>query len=70
LGKKIFILVLGVYRTFLSPFLPGSCRFIPSCSKYAEDAIARWGVMKGLELTVRRLLHCHPGHPGGYDPAP
>ena len=70
LGKRIFILVVSGYRTYLSPFLPRSCRFFPSCSAYAEQAIERRGLWRGLRLTLRRLLHCHPGHPGGYDPVP
>jgi putative membrane protein insertion efficiency factor len=70
LAKKILIFIVGGYRIFLSPFLPSSCRFFPSCSAYAEEAIARRGMRKGLRLTLRRLLHCRPGHPGGYDPVP
>jgi putative membrane protein insertion efficiency factor len=69
-GKSIFILVVSGYRTFLSPFLPRSCRFFPSCSDYAEQAIERCGVKRGLRLTLKRLLHCHPNNPGGYDPVP
>ncbi|HEY2986883.1 MAG TPA: membrane protein insertion efficiency factor YidD [Candidatus Binatia bacterium] len=70
MGKRIFILVVSGYRAFLSPLLPRSCRFFPSCSAYAEEAIARRGFGTGLWLTARRLLRCRPGHPGGYDPVP
>ena len=70
LGTRVFILVIAAYRTFLSPLLPRACRFFPNCSAYAEEAIARRGIVKGLELTARRLLHCRPGHPGGFDPVP
>jgi len=70
LGKKILIFIVGGYRIFLSPLLPSSCRFFPSCSAYAEEAIERRGVWRGLRLAFRRLLHCRPGHPGGYDPVP
>jgi putative membrane protein insertion efficiency factor len=70
LGTKIFIVLINAYRAFLSPLLPGSCRFFPSCSAYAEEAVARRGVLQGLRLAARRLLHCRPGHAGGYDPVP
>ncbi|MGA9116987.1 MAG: membrane protein insertion efficiency factor YidD [Bacteroidota bacterium] len=67
---EILILLLKAYRACLSPLLPrGICRFEPSCSRYAMDAIATYGAGKGLRRAVRRLLRCHPLHPGGYDPA-
>ncbi|MCL6450676.1 MAG: membrane protein insertion efficiency factor YidD [Acetobacteraceae bacterium] len=56
------------YRRFVSPYLPSTCRFQPSCSAYAEEAVRRFGVRKGLALALRRLLRCHPWSPGGYDP--
>ena len=58
------------YRIFLSPLLPPTCRFTPTCSQYALDAIARYGAWKGSWLALRRILRCHPFHPGGYDPVP
>ncbi len=67
--KGIIIFLLG-YRRFLSPFLPSSCRFFPSCSSYALQAIERYGIRKGIALSLRRLLRCHPANPGGYDPIP
>jgi putative membrane protein insertion efficiency factor len=65
---KIVILILRAYKYFLSPFLPSSCRFMPTCSVYSVDAIRRYGTVKGLYLSVRRILKCHPFHQGGYDP--
>lgn len=66
--KKFFILLIKFYRLFLSPLKPPSCRFIPTCSEYALIAFERYGVARGGYLTVKRLLKCHPFHPGGYDP--
>ncbi|MDY7087524.1 MAG: membrane protein insertion efficiency factor YidD [Actinomycetota bacterium] len=58
------------YRRYVSPVLPARCRFYPSCSAYAQEALSRHGAVKGTGLTVWRLLRCHPFHPGGYDPVP
>ncbi len=58
------------YRYLISPLLGPNCRFYPSCSCYAEEAITLHGSMKGSYLAARRLLRCHPWHPGGYDPVP
>lgn len=58
------------YQVTLSPFIGNQCRFHPTCSHYALDALARHGVMRGVWLTVRRLLRCHPFNPGGFDPVP
>ncbi len=63
------ILIRG-YRYLVSPLLGPNCRFYPSCSCYAEEAIVLHGSMKGSYLAARRLLRCHPWHPGGYDPVP
>lgn len=65
--------VLGTirfYRRFISPGLPPSCRFSPSCSEYAMTAIERYGALKGGWLALRRVLRCNPFHKGGYDPVP
>lgn len=64
------ILMLRAYRYGVSPFLGGHCRFYPSCSQYAETAVARFGALRGGWLAVRRLSRCHPWHEGGLDPVP
>jgi hypothetical protein len=58
------------YRTFISPLKPPTCRFYPSCSQYALEAIENHGVLRGGWMAVKRILRCHPFHPGGYDPVP
>jgi putative membrane protein insertion efficiency factor len=63
-------LAVRAYRYFLSPLLPPSCRFYPSCSEYAEEAIARHGAFRGGWLAARRLCRCGPWNPGGHDPVP
>ncbi|GGJ88122.1 putative membrane protein insertion efficiency factor [Pilimelia anulata] len=63
-------LVVVAYRRWVSPVLPARCRFYPSCSAYALEALAQHGALRGCLLTLRRLLRCHPFHPGGYDPVP
>jgi uncharacterized protein len=68
--QKSLISLLQVYRYLISPLIGHYCRFYPSCSKYAQIAIRRYGACRGLYLTVRRLLSCHPWHTGGYDPVP
>jgi putative membrane protein insertion efficiency factor len=61
---------IRAYRYVISPLLGPTCRFYPSCSCYAEEALQRHGAMRGSYLTVRRLLRCHPWHEGGFDPVP
>ncbi len=66
----ILIALIRLYQLLISPGLPASCRFSPSCSQYTLDAVRRYGALKGAWLGVRRLVRCHPWHPGGYDPVP
>ncbi|MCM3903126.1 MAG: membrane protein insertion efficiency factor YidD [Pyrinomonadaceae bacterium] len=66
--KIILISFLRFYKLALSPLLPPACRFTPSCSVYAMEAIDRYGALRGSSLALRRLLRCHPFNPGGYDP--
>lgn len=66
--KRVLIALLRFYKVVVSPLLPPACRFIPSCSEYAAEAIERHGVLRGSSLAVRRVLRCHPFHAGGYDP--
>ena len=61
---------LGAYKRFVSPLLPPACRFTPTCSEYAREALTRHGVWRGLALAARRLARCHPFHAGGLDPVP
>jgi putative membrane protein insertion efficiency factor len=62
--------VLRAYKRFVSPLLPPACRFVPTCSEYAQEAVERYGVMRGGALAAWRLLRCHPLARGGYDPVP
>lgn len=62
--------VLWFYKAAVSPYLPSVCRFTPTCSEYAKEAVARHGTLRGSWLTLRRLSRCHPFHAGGYDPVP
>jgi len=68
--RVVIVWVLRVYKRVFSPLLPPMCRFEPTCSVYAMNAVERYGVMKGSWLAIRRLLRCHPFHPGGWDPVP
>jgi putative membrane protein insertion efficiency factor len=68
--RALLLLLVRAYRRLVAPGLPPACRFHPSCSAYAEAALSRHGAAKGAWLTARRLLRCHPFHPGGIDPVP
>lgn len=68
--KKFFLLLIRFYRKFISPMKPPTCRFAPTCSHYALEAIEVHGVLKGGWLSTKRIAKCHPFHPGGYDPVP
>jgi putative membrane protein insertion efficiency factor len=67
---RVLLAVIRAYRTAISPALTPSCRFVPSCSAYAAEAIEVHGAARGSWLAVRRLLRCHPFHAGGHDPVP
>jgi putative membrane protein insertion efficiency factor len=67
---RLLIALIAGYRYFLSPLLGRSCRYFPSCSEYAAEALERHGALRGSWLAVRRIARCHPWHPGGYDPVP
>ena len=66
----LLIALIRFYQRFISPGIPPSCRFAPSCSQYALEAVQRYGALKGVWLGARRLVRCHPWHPGGFDPVP
>lgn len=66
--KFLVLGLLRLYKTAVSPFLPPACRFEPTCSSYAFEAVEKYGVVKGLWLGTRRILRCHPFCKGGYDP--
>lgn len=68
--KAIFLASIRFYRAFLSPMFPPSCRYVPTCSAYALEAITRYGARRGGWLALKRICRCHPFHKGGYDPVP
>jgi putative membrane protein insertion efficiency factor len=70
LRSRLLLALIAAYRSILGPFLGGFCRFVPSCSAYAAEAVRAHGAGKGSRLAVLRLLRCHPFHRGGYDPVP
>lgn len=65
--SKALLILIKIYKIFISPNMPSACRFVPSCSDYAEQAIEKYGI-KGFLIAMKRILKCHPFHPGGYDP--
>ena len=66
--KILFIGLIRFYQLFISPLFPPTCRFYPTCSQYAIEAIKKKGVLRGVFLAIKRIAKCHPFHPGGYDP--
>ena len=69
-GDAAGLAIIRCYQRWVSPYLPPSCRFFPSCSEYAAEAVTRYGLLRGGWLAARRLLRCHPFRRGGYDPVP
>lgn len=67
---RLLVALIGAYRVVLSPLLPPSCRFTPTCSRYAELAVRRFGPWRGGGLALRRLVRCHPWGGSGWDPVP
>ncbi|MCL2580320.1 MAG: membrane protein insertion efficiency factor YidD [Oscillospiraceae bacterium] len=68
--KHILLFLLGFYRRFISPLKMPCCRFYPTCSTYAVEAISTYGAARGGFLCLKRIIKCHPFHPGGFDPVP
>lgn len=69
-GQRILIALIRFYQLALSPFIGNQCRFTPTCSQYARQAVERHGALKGSWMAIRRVGRCHPWHPGGHDPVP
>lgn len=66
--KILVLFLISIYQKVISPLKPSTCRFYPSCSNYAFQAVEKYGVGKGLLLALKRIIKCHPFNPGGYDP--
>jgi putative membrane protein insertion efficiency factor len=64
------VTLLRWYKWYVSPFLPSACRFHPTCSDYMREAVERYGALRGVGMGLKRLVRCHPFHPGGVDPVP
>ena len=70
IAKRVLLACIRFYQRVISPVLPPSCRYTPTCSEYMVQAVEKYGVIKGGWMGVARVLRCHPFHPGGYDPVP
>ena len=70
LASSLVLHLIAGYRRFVSPLMPPACRFVPTCSEYGYEAIAKYGIIRGGRLAVWRILRCNPFVPGGYDPVP
>lgn len=68
--RELLMLSLRFYKRWISPVLPSACRFHPTCSMYMLEAVERYGTARGVWLGLKRLMKCHPLHPGGFDPVP
>ena len=68
--KWALLASIGIYKRFVSPLLPSACRFTPTCSVYASEAIETYGALRGTWMGFCRIMRCHPLHPGGFDPVP
>jgi hypothetical protein len=68
LPSRLLVSLIDLYRRFVSPLKPPTCRFVPTCSAYARQAVLRHGAARGLWLGIKRIARCHPFHPGGHDP--
>ncbi|EIM62275.1 membrane protein insertion efficiency factor YidD [Desulfobacter postgatei] len=70
MSRPMLSILIRFYQIFISPLLGNHCRYVPSCSHYALEAIQKYGSIKGSILAIKRILRCHPFRPGGYDPVP
>ncbi|MBR4396205.1 MAG: membrane protein insertion efficiency factor YidD [Eubacteriaceae bacterium] len=68
--KKLALILIKIYQSFISPLLGPHCRYVPTCSEFAREALEKYGFVKGVYLAARRILRCNPFSKGGYDPVP